>query len=406
MIHKYIFLVLAFFVSLASAASTPPPIKMAIIDPFSGSVASYGLPALANLKVAIDDINQRGGINGQAIELVEYDSKLNPQESSIQLQKAIDADIRFVIQGIGSSVVSGTLGAIEKHNKRNPEQQVLLLNYSALDPTFTNERCSFWHFRFALDTDTLGDIYTSWIEKQPQIKKIFLINEDYSYGHSIASAITKTLDKKRPDIEIVANVFHPLAKVKDFSPYISQIRSSGADAVVTGNVGQDITLLINSAADSGLDIPFLTFAADSAGTITIVGTRGVDRVYLISDQTGTPTDEKLIARQKSLYAETGWDLNFQRIYNMMEMFKIAVEKAGNTDPVAVATAMEDVSYDSPYGRVFMNKQNHQVSLPMFIEVLKDNMPVGLEGTKLNFSPIDKFSAEQVSNKNTCDMQRP
>lgn len=406
MLKRYFLSLLLLFTPLAFAASSASPLKIAVIDPFSGSVANYGLPALANLKEAIADINRRGGINGQTIQLVEYDSKLNPQESSIQLQKAIDADIRFIIQGIGSSVVSATLNAIEKHNRRNPDRQLLLLNYSALDPVFTNERCSFWHFRFALDTDKLGEIYTDWIGKQPQIKKIFMINEDYSYGHSIADAVSKALKTKRPDIEIVGNVFHPLAKVKDFNPYISQIKSSGADAVITGNVGQDITLLINAAADSGMNIPFLTFAADSAGTVTTVGARGVDRIYLLADQSGNPTDKTLIERQKSLYKDTGWDLNFQRIYNMMEMFKLAVEKAKATEPIAVANALETVSFESPYGRVFMNKDNHQVSMPMLIEVLRDNMNYGLEGTKLNFEPIDKFDATQVDNKNTCNMKRP
>ena len=88
------------------------------------------------------------------------------------------------------------------------------------------------------------------------------------------------------------------------------------------------------------------------------------------------------------------------------MFKLAVEKAKATEPIAVANALETVSFESPYGRVFMNKDNHQVSMPMLIEVLRDNMNYGLEGTKLNFEPIDKFDATQVDNKNTCNMKRP
>ena len=79
--------------------------------------------------------------------MVKLDNKLNPQESLIQAQKAIDAGIRILTPGSGSSV-AGALDFVTKHNERNPDKEVLYLNYGAIDPVLTNDKCSFWHFRW------------------------------------------------------------------------------------------------------------------------------------------------------------------------------------------------------------------------------------------------------------------
>src|SRR5699024_6079564 len=220
----------------------------AVIDPLSGSMASIGQPFVAELQFDAKRINKAGGINGHKVEIIGLDNKVNPQQSLVQLQKAIDDGIHYIAQGAGSSVASALLNAVNKHNQRNPDDRVVYLNYAAVDPAFTNERCSFWHFRFDANADMKMKLLTDWIAKQKDIHKIFLLDQDYSFGHAVAEAARKMLKEKRPDIEIVGNVFVPLGKVKDFSPYVSQIKTSDADAVITGNWGQDFTLLIKAAS--------------------------------------------------------------------------------------------------------------------------------------------------------------
>ncbi len=122
------------------------------------------------------------------------------------------------MQGNGSSVGSALISAIDKHNRRNPGEEMLYLNHGAVDPVLTNERCSFWHFRFDAGADMKMNALTNWIQGQKDIKKVYLINQDYSFGHSVSSMAREMLKEKRPDIEIVGNDFHPLAKVKDFTP--------------------------------------------------------------------------------------------------------------------------------------------------------------------------------------------
>ncbi len=291
---------------LARAAEAEP-VRFALIDPLTGPMSVVGQPALAQLQFTAERLNKEGGMDGHPIEIVGYDNKINPQESLVQLQKAIDDGIRYIIQGNGSSVGSALLSAINKHNQRNPDDRVLYLNYAAIEPSFTNERCSFWHFRFDSHVDMKMNMLTDWIAENPDFKKVFLINQDYSFGHTVSESAMRMLKEKRPDIEIVGNTFHPLGKVKDFSPYISKIKSSDADVVITGNWGQDINLLIKSAAEYGVDVPFLTYYGSTPGTITQVGDKGVDRVYLIAEYHGDFTDPEIAERQVALYKEKGWD---------------------------------------------------------------------------------------------------
>lgn len=404
-----------FFISLAASllmlagaasAADKAPVKMAIIDPLSGPMASVGQPALAQLQFDAARVNKEGGINGHKIEVIGLDNKINPQESLVQLQKAIDDGVRYIVQGNGSSVASALLNAINKHNERNPNDRVLFFNYAAVDPVFTNARCSFWHFRFDLNADMKMNLLTNWIAKQKNIHKIFLIDQDYSFGHAVSKSAIKMLKQKRPDIKIVGNVFHPLAKVKDFTPYVSKIKASGADAVITGNWGQDITLLVKAAADYGLNIPFLTYYGNSPGTVTQVGKKGVDRIYLIYMANGDFKNPVLAKREVAMYKEKHWDYGYWQIAYMLDLFKKAAKKADSIAPTKVAFALEGMSLDGPVGKLTMRAKDHQILMPMFLSVLKGNMKYGAEGTNYNFHAIDDFNEDQTVMPTTCHMRRP
>ena len=403
---KSFFTLIAASLLLVGTASAAETVKLALIDPLTGPMAGAGQPALEHLKFEAKRINANGGIAGKQLEIVGLDNKVNPQESLVQLQKAIDGGIQYITQGNGSSVASALIGAVEKHNQRNPGKEVLYMNYAAVDPSFTNDRCSFWHFRFDANADMKMNALTTYIAENKDIKKVYLINQDYSFGHAVSDAARKMLAEKRPDIEIVGNDFHPLAKVKDFTPYISKIQSSGADAVISGNWGQDITLLVKAAAEFGLDAPFYTYYGASSGVVTQLGDKGVGRIYQINEYYGDFDDEEMAKRQVNMYKETGWDFYYLRLSTMLDMFKKAADKAGSTDPVAVAKAMEGMSLETPTGEVVMRAEDHQIQLPMFISVMQDDMKYGAEGTDYNFHKVARIDRDEVTLPTTCRMRRP
>jgi branched-chain amino acid transport system substrate-binding protein len=239
----------SFFIAPALAQDT---VKIGYIDPLSGGGASIGEVGLKTFQYLADELNAEGGLNGAKIEIVGLDNKVNAQESLIQAQKAADQGIRLITQGNGSSVASALEGWVAKYNDRNPGKEVLYLNYAAVDPVLTNAQCSFWHFRWDANSDIKMAALTTFMKSRPNIKKVYLINQDYSFGQAVRTAARAMLKEKRPDIEIVGDEVHPLLKVTDFSPYIAKIKASGADSVITGNWGQDFALLLKAAADAGL----------------------------------------------------------------------------------------------------------------------------------------------------------
>ncbi len=394
---------------VAGAAQTreKAPLRIADIEVFSGPLAKVGLDYKASIKFDAKRINRDGGINGHKIKIVPLDDHANPKHALAKLHKAMDDGIRYIVQGSGSNVASALLNAIVKHNRRNPDDPVIFLDHDNADPSFTNRRCSFWHFRFVIDADMKMKSITDWIAAQKDIHRVFLLNPNYNFGHSFAKAARKMLKKKRPDIKIVGDVFTPLGKVKDFTPYVTKIKASKADLVITGDWGQDVTLFIKAAASMGLDIPFVTHGGNSPGVVTEVGEKGVDRLYLAFpfdyDYADNPD---LAAREAKMYKETGWDYANPPTTDMLDMLKAAAAKAGSIDPTQVAFALEGLRYDSINGPVVMRKDNHQLLMPTFISTLKHDDKHGLEGTEYNFHPVASFSAEDMKMPTTCRMRRP
>ena len=259
---------LIYFASLAMSATAlaAGTIKIAFINPLSGSFANVGEANGRAFQLAIEAINARGGVLGQSkFELVPLDSKTNPQDALLALKQAIDQGVHYVTQGNGSNVANALSEAIAKHNARNPDQIVLYLKYAAVDPALTNERCTFWHFRFDADADMEMAALTDAIAQNENIKTVYLINQDYSFGQAVARAAREQLAKKRPDIRIVGDELHPLGKVKDFAPYIAKIKASGADTVITGNWGNGMMLLVKASNEVGFQPEFYTYLRQSFG---------------------------------------------------------------------------------------------------------------------------------------------
>ena len=132
-----------------------------------------------------DEIDAGGGVLGQKIEIVPMDNKTNPQESLVQAQKAVDGGMHYITQGNGSSVGAALEGFVTKNNERNASQQMLYFNYAAVDPSMTNQNCSYWHFRWDANSDIKMEALTNYMKGQSSIKKVYLINQDYSFGQSV-----------------------------------------------------------------------------------------------------------------------------------------------------------------------------------------------------------------------------
>jgi branched-chain amino acid transport system substrate-binding protein len=396
---------------LAGTAAAQDTVKIGYIDPLSGGGASIGEVGLKTFQFLADELNAKGGVLGKKVEIVPLDNKTNPQESLIQAQKAIDSGVRYITQGNGSAVAAALSDFVTKFNERNPGKEVLYFNYAAVDPVLTNEKCSFWHFRWDANSDIKMEALTNYIKSTPAVKKLYLINQDYSFGESVRTQAKAMLKAKRPDIQIVGDELHPLLKITDFAPYIAKIKASGADSVITGNWGQDFALLLKAAADAGLKVNWFTYYAGGAGGPTAVKQANLNhQVFQIAEGLPNLGYAPADAFEKAFRAKYDVQLFYPRAVNQMRMFKAAAEKANSLDPVKVAKALEGMEFDVyDGGKGTMRKDDHQFFQPMYISSFgerTDKEPFDEEKTGWGWKLVAKIEANQTVLPTTCKMDRP
>ena len=392
------------FLPYAAAAE----VKLAYIDPLSGGAASAGINAQKHFLYLVDKINAAGGLNGEKLSISFYDNKVDPQESLIALRKALDEGARYIFQGNGSAVALALSDAILKYNERNPGKEVLYFNYAAVDPALTNAKCNFWHFRFDSDADMKMSALVAQIAKTPQVKKIYLINQDYSFGRAVEAAAKKMIGEKRPDIQIVGDELHPLQKVQDFSPYVAKIKASGADAVITGNWSNDMFLLLKAGRDAGLKVMWYTFYADALGAPTAIGRdgNGVVKVVTSYHTNVSPELDPDVAAFKKRFTAKEDEFNYYRLNTAFMMFAAAAAKAKSNDPVKIARALEAIKVTTSVGEAEMRADNHQLLQPLFVSTFSDNVKFDVEKTGLGFKTDVKIEAKDTAMTTTCQMQRP
>lgn len=400
----------AFLLLAAPGVQADDSIKIGLIDPQSGPFAALGAESAEQFEYAIDYFAKDGVLGGKKIEFQAFDNKQSPKESLVQLKNAIGQGVRIIVQGNGSSVASALISAIEKHNKRNPDQRVMYLNFSAVDPVLTNEKCSFWHFRYDANSDMKMNAVTDAIAERKDIKKIYLIGQDYSFGKAVAAAAEKFLAEKRPDIEIVGNELHPIGKVKDFTPYVTKIKASGADAVITGNWGADMVNLARAADSAGLDLPFYTYYAAGTGITAAIGKGGVGRIRMIGEGRINPGMTKVWDEYRDGFKakHPKGDVNQPRIVNVVQTLVAAIEKAGSSKPIDIARALEGMEFTTLAGdKMIMRAKDHQIQMPIQIMVHTDK-DVKYDYDNSGFGLYTETSVPLERNvlPTTCEMQRP
>ena len=395
---------------LSCAASAAPTVKIAFIDVLSGPFAAAGEGSLKQLREVVGQLNASALPTDPQLEVVAFDGKGTPQESLNALKSATDQGVRYITQGGGSGVAFALVDALNKVAERDPQRTALFLNYSAMDPGLTNDRCSFWHFRFYPSSEMNIEALTTYLKTRPDVKKVYLLNQNYTHGQQVSKASRSYLARKRPDVEIVGDDFVPIAQVRDFSSYVAKIKASGADTVITSNWGSDLGLLFKSAKDFGLNINFFTMNANNPGIPAQLGSWGAEKVGVIwnwGHNAPTPELEKIYVAYKKKYNE---DFIFAAHWNTMHMLMQGMRSARSTDPRAVGLALEGMHYKSPLGELEMRKTDHQLQAPLYLGIWAKQGSKGVkydaENTGYGFRSEVVWDAYVASQPTSCQMVRP
>jgi branched-chain amino acid transport system substrate-binding protein len=395
---------------LAAPLAQADTIKIAFIDPLSGPFAPVGQNLLKSFQAVAEVANKENWAGENKIQIVGFDNKGSPQESLTQLKAVIDQGYHYITQGSGSGVGLALIDAINKHNERNPGKEVVYLNYAAIDPDMTNSKCSFWHFRFDANSDMKMEALTSYMAPNKAIKNVYIIGQNYSFGQAVSRAAKQYLARKRPDIKIVGDDLHPLAQVKDFSPYVAKIKASGADTVITGNWGADLALLIRAAKDANLQANFYTYYAQSTGVPTAMGASGVDHVKVVGYWTSNVDGSAGKDLVESFHKKYSDDYYAIASYSILGMLGQAVRAAKSIDPVKVAFAMEGMKFQSLNGQVTMQKVDHQLQQNLYIaswaKAGGKDVKYDQENTGFGWKTEKKIDAYVAGQPTSCQMKRP
>jgi branched-chain amino acid transport system substrate-binding protein len=401
------------------------PIRLAFIEGLSGAFANAGEAVFRNLLWATERVNARGGVRlpggARPLALVRFDSKGNTEEALGLLRGAMDQRIGFVLQGNSSATAAALIDALEKHNTREPQHRALFLNYSAVDPALTNDKCSFWHFRFDAHADMRLAALTDVLQDDRSIKSLYLIGQDYSFGQQVLKQARVMVGNKRPDIQIVGDELHPLGRVKDFLPYATKIKASGAQAVLTGNWGNDLTLLVRALREVGSDAKLYTFYGNALGAPAAIGDAGVGRVLAVAEwfpNAGGTASNAFYASFKQRFPDPRDDYVHVRMQVLVEMLAAAIERAGSTEAVAVARALEGANFNHKgFGvslvglhEAQMRAADHQLQQPLIVSQMERAGTPGVkhdvEGSGFGFRTLRRLPTATVTQPHSCQMQRP
>jgi len=416
-------LVLALCVPASALAQpVPAPIKIALIESLSGAFANTGEAVFRNLIWAVERVNARGGVRlagaagavgtHRALVLVRYDSKGQNEEALSALKSAIDDGAQFVMQGNSSATAAVLVDAINKHNERAPDQRVLFLNYSAVDPVLTNEKCSFWHFRFDAHADMRMSALMAVLKEDKTIKSVYLIDQDYSFGQAVSREARRQLGVWRADVQIVGDEFHPVGRVKDFLPYAAKIKASGAQAVITGNWGNDLTLLVKAAKEVGFEGKFYTFYGNALGAPAAMGEAGIGKVLAVADwlpNVQNAPSEAFYRSFRQRFPKPADDYVHMRMQLMVESLVQAIEKAGTVNATAVAEKLEQAKVTLAAQSGVMRAADHQFQQPLVVGVMDRQGAPGVkfdvEGSGYGFRVVKTIAAASAEQPTSCKMQR-
>jgi branched-chain amino acid transport system substrate-binding protein len=416
-------LVLAAAAASGAALAQAPeaPLRIALIEGLSGPFANAGQAVFRNLVWATERVNRRGGVKFGAatrkLELVRFDSEGQSEKAIALLRAAVDQGIGFVAQGNSSATAAALIEAVDRHNEREPQRRVLLLNYSAVDPILTNERCSPWHFRFDAHADMRLAALVEVLRADSTLKKVYLIGQDYSFGQHVLRQARNMLAAKRPDIEIVGDELHPMGRIKDFLPYAAKIRASGAQAVLTGNWGNDLTLLVKASREVNAGVKFFTFYGNALGAPAAIGEAGVGAVYAVAEwhpNAGGAASDAFYAAFRQRFPDPRDDYVHFRMQAMIEMLAAAIERAGSSDAGAVARALSGAAFDARHlgglQTATMRASDHQLQQPLLVSVMDRAGAPGVahdvEGSGFGFRTVRRFTAAEIEQTTSCKMQRP
>lgn len=346
-----------------ASAQTPgegDTLRLGVVRPMTGAMASSFSPHFVTAEIAIDEINQKGGILGKRIVKVEVDDEGSPAKQPIVMRNLIDQGVRYVIGPIGSSAAISALAVAGP-------QGVIQATYASADEMGDGRKYPL-HYQFNFTSAAQAVRHAECLVKL-KAKKIGLLTDDSAAGVSTRDALVAELPKH--GLEIVSQQTFPI-RVTDMTPFLRKLRNDGVDAIDNHfSFNGDVTQFL-------LGLSQLNWRPPTVGHSGLLygGTPGVvpDKarykdVYSATYKTltypehGRPSERILAFARKVVdrgIPETVISVSATApFYDFIYSLKDAAERTKSFDPAVVKRALDETKgLDGMFGKISFTEANH------------------------------------------------
>ncbi len=383
-----------------ATASFGASLKVAIVESLSGPQASTGLLYRTATQYGLDLVNEKGGWNGQPIELLEYDNQGGVTGASEKVKAAIADGAQIIVQGASSAVGGQVTEDVRKHNLRNPGKEVIYMNVGAEAMELTGAKAHFHQFRFSPNAEIrVKALIAAMKEADVLGSRVYAMNQNYSWGMDVEKAVVENADDG--GYKVVEKTLHDTNKIQDFSPYVAKIKAADVDTVITGNWSNDLLLLMKAAQSAGLDVRFGTAFLDQPGNIANAGETALGHyvAHPFNMEAAGKAGEEFGKEYKAKTGHYPTYVEPQTVFAMNMLGEALKNVKAEGDSLKVndlVVAMEKVKYKSPMGEMSMRSEDHQVLLPVAVSVVSKDAKFKVDGTDMGFKPVKVLSAEEAA----------
>ena len=337
----------------------------------TGNVANYGKSTLSGLKLAVDQVNKAGGVNGKQLVVVESDNKSEPAESGNSVTKLITQDKVVAVVGPATSGCVFAATPVVTSNK------VPLIAPCATAPAITvdNGQVKEFIFRACFIDPFQGRVMAEFADKTLGVKNVAILHDassDYSKG--LAEVFEKTLNEKGGKV-VAKEAF--LSKDIDFKAALTKIKAANPEAIYIPGYYEEVAKIIKQTREIGLNVPLIGCDGwDSPKLVEIAGPEALNNTYFssaFSVQDQTESVQKFVADYKAMYQKDP-DIFCMQGYNAGLVLADALKRAGDgadgTKLAAAIAATKDLPVAS--GKLTYDKDHNPIISAIIIE-MKDGV---------------------------------
>ena len=336
-------LVMAGVGSHSFAADT---IKIGIAGPKTGAVAQYGDMQFSGAKMAIEQINAKGGVDGKKLEAVEYDDACDPKQAVAVANKVVNDGVKFVIGHLCSSSTQPASDIYE-------DEGIIMVTPAATSPEITARGYKLVFRTIGLDS-AQGPAAGNYIAKQVKPKVVAVIHDKQQYGEGIATAVKQTLEKDGVKVALFEGIN---AGDKDFSSLIAKMKQANVDFVYYGGYHPELGLILRQAQEKGLKAGFMGPEGVGNASISQIAQDASEGllVTLPASFDQDPANKALVEAFKAKKEDPSGPFVFPS-YAAVEVLAEAITKAKSEDTTKVAEALRANTFKTPTGNLSFDEK--------------------------------------------------